>query len=386
MRKTISFLLVCILASAVAFAQPKSPGPSADNKRLVAYLKSHWKSPEDYVVSKFSDHDIVFVGEYHRIRHDVELIHNLIPRLYQARIYNLGIEFGCYEHQDRVDRLVTAEKYDEDLARWLMFQQFVGWGFKEYEDIYRKAWELNRSLPKGARRFRVVNLGYHADWSALKEQMTDEDWKKVWTQGDPDEHMAQVVIKEFVGKGQKALIYSGAHHAFTRYHQPVYDFQNQKFVRFNETRMGNIVYAKIPKRVFNIYLHAPWASRARFEDNIRPVVGVIDAVMSEFGNRRVGFDAKGSPFGDLPDTESYYSIGYPKFALAVYCDGYIFQKRLEDYEGVTVDPAFITEANFREAIANLPNFERRKFIKGPEDLVEGMRDDVDFKKRFRNLK
>ncbi|HAF16328.1 MAG TPA: hypothetical protein DHU55_04350 [Blastocatellia bacterium] len=386
MRKTVSFVIICILASAPAFAHRDSPSPSAQNEKLVAYLKSHWKSPEDYVVSKFSDHDIVFIGEYHRIKHDVELIHSLIPRLYKAGVYNLGIEFGCYEHQDKVDRLITADKYDEEMARWLMFQQFVAWGFKEYQNIYRKAWELNKSLPKGARRFRVVNLGYKADWSALKQQMTGEDWKKVWTQGDPDEHMAQIVLKEFVDKGQKALIYSGAHHAFTHYHQPIYDFQNQKFVRFNETRMGNLVYAKIPNRVFNIYLHAPWASRVRFEDNIHPAGGVIDAVMSEFGNQRVGFDVKGSPFGDLPDTESYYSIGYPNFTLAVYCDGYIFQKRLEDYEGVTVDPAFITEANFREAIANLPNFDRRKFIKKPEDLIEGMRDDVDFKRRFRNLK
>jgi hypothetical protein len=42
----------------MAFADQESPIPSADNKKLVAHLKSHGKSPEEYVVSKFSDHDI----------------------------------------------------------------------------------------------------------------------------------------------------------------------------------------------------------------------------------------------------------------------------------------------------------------------------------------
>lgn len=49
------------------------------NESLVTYLKTDWLSPEDYVISKFKDHDYVFIGEYHRIRHDVMLISNLIP-------------------------------------------------------------------------------------------------------------------------------------------------------------------------------------------------------------------------------------------------------------------------------------------------------------------
>jgi len=68
------------------------------------------------------------------------LIQNLIPRLYEAGVYNLGIEFGCHEFQDTVDYLVTAPTYDETLARWLMFKFASYWAFTEYEDIYRKAW------------------------------------------------------------------------------------------------------------------------------------------------------------------------------------------------------------------------------------------------------
>jgi hypothetical protein len=250
-RKTISWLIVFLLASAPVFAH-KEPSTNHEVDKLAKYLKSHWKSPENYVISKFADHDIVFIGEYHRIKHDVELIHKLIPRLYKAGIYNLGIEFGCYEHQDKVDQLITADTYDENTARWLMFQQLSSWGYKEYEDIYRVAWQLNRSLRKRARKFRVVNLGYGPNWPARKEEMTSADWDKVWWNGDPDEHMAGVVVKEFVNKGQKALIYSGNRHASTQYHQPIYDFEKKKFIRFNTTRMGNLVFNQIGYRAFNI--------------------------------------------------------------------------------------------------------------------------------------
>jgi hypothetical protein len=75
----------------------------AVKQELIQYLESHWKTPEEYVVSKFKDFDIVMIGEHHFIKHDVELIQNLIPYLYRIGVYNLGIEFGCYEYQRRAD-------------------------------------------------------------------------------------------------------------------------------------------------------------------------------------------------------------------------------------------------------------------------------------------
>lgn len=385
MRRTISLLIALLITSTTAFAQPAN-SPSPDQQKLVDYLKAHRMSPENYVVSKFRNHDIVFLGEYHRIKHDVELIHKLIPRLHKAGVYNLGIEFGCYEHQDKVDKLITAETYDENLARWLMFQQLSSWGYKEYEDIYRVAWQLNRSLPKRTRKFRVVNLGYRPNWPARKEDMTSADWDKVWWNGDPDEHMAGVVIKEFVNKGQKALVYSGNHHAFTQYHQPIYDFEKKKFIRFNTTRMGNLVFNKIGYRAFNIYLHAPWGSSMNPDVNTRPMNGVIDEVMAKLDNRRLGFDVKGSPFGKISDANSYYSLGHANFTLDKYCDGYIFQGRLQDYEGVTVDPLFVTDTNLEEAIAYLANPAFRKRVKKPEDLISAMRRSADMKSRLKNVK
>lgn len=388
MAKKVCFLLfgLSFIVFGTGAVKPWQDGTPAEKAELAGYLRSHWMSPEDYVVSKFRAHDVVFIGEYHRIKHDLELIHRLIPRLYQAGVYNLGIEFACHEFQDQADKLITAPEYDADLARWLMFQWSSFWGYVEYIDIYRKAWEVNRSLPEGKPKFRVVGLNYKPDWTAMQETMTPELWKKVWHKGDGDEHMANVILKEFVDKKLKALVYSGSHHAFTRYYQPVVDFEKKTVIRMSSRRMGNLVLEKIPDKVFNIFLHSPWSTKASFEKHNYPAGGVIDSLMSGFETKQVGFDVRDSPFGKLQDPETYYAYGYEDFTLADFCDGYIFQKPFADYEGVTVDELFITEKNLAEAILNIPNFAYRKYVKNPQDLLDGMRHDADMKRRFQDLR
>lgn len=376
-------LLLCL----VAFFPAPAKGPAAaDKAELAAYLKAHWASPEDYVVGKFKDHDIVFVGEYHRIKHDALLIQALIPKLYKAGITNLGMEFADYSDQALIDKLVDADSYDEDLARKITFDQFVFWGYKEYMDVFRAAWALNHSLPKGAPRFRVVGLNYSPNWKLMtvpKDQLTDELRKKIFYNGDGDEYMGGVILKEFVEKGQKALIYSGSHHAFTRYRQPNYDFDKKVLRRLVDDRMGNIVNAKIGARAFNIFLHSPWATRESFEKDALPVRGVVDEVMEGFEDKRVGFDTAGTPFGKLEDPGTYYAIGHEGFKLEDFCDGYIYQKAFKDYEGVTTDPLFITEKNLKEATENLPNPDARAFLKTPADFIRGMRHDADIPARFK---
>jgi hypothetical protein len=375
----IAILALLILATSGASAA--APG----EPQLAAYLAEHGKSPEDYVISKFATHQLVFLGEFHRIRHDVELVQRLIPRLYEAGIHNLGIEFGAEELQADADRLVTADVYDPVLARQLMFRWSPIWGYHEYIELYRAAWEVNHSRPKGAAPFRIVSLGYHADFSQLQSQRTLEAMRKVFSRGDPDDFMADVIKRSFLDKNEKALIYSGKHHAFTRYRLPMYN-PKTKQVMTRLVRMGNLVYRQAPDKVFLILLHAPIDSLSQTSKRIRPGSGLIDDVLeTRFSGRRFGFDIVGSPFGDLPDPDSYYSGGDAGFALRDWCDGYIYTKPLRKYEDVSVEPNFITEANLKEAVAQIANPDIRPKILSAKQYVDVLASDANVQESFRRL-
>lgn len=386
-----TFLVVAFLIYFPAVAVAKKPLPQLQpeqKQQLSEYLRQHWVTPEEYLVSKFKDHNIVFVGEYHRIKHDVHLIQNVIPLLYKAGVYNLGMEFGINEDQKQVDKLITAENYNEDLARSIMFDHYYAWGYKEYEDIYRAAWRLNRSLPPGSPKFRIVNLNYKPRYKFYKtdDKMTEADWNKMWWKGSSDTFMAAMIMREFVNRKEKALIYAGNHHAFTRYQQPRYDFKQKKLDGLENNRMGNLVYAKIGDQAFTIMLHCPWNTKTD-EKASYPAGGVIDAIMAGFDDTRVGFDVKNTPFGQLRDDSTYYSIGHNDFKFEDFCDGYIYQRHFSDYDGCAVDAKFINERNFQAVLKELSSTpDLQQLFKRPSDVIESIEEDADMKSRFRDLK
>jgi len=283
----------------------------------------------------------------------------LIPELYKNGIYTLAIEFGDAKDQYLVDSLITLPEFDRELAKKIMYSNDPLWGYKEYIDIYQTAWAVNnKNSGKGEPLFRVVNLSAHYD-----------PCKKggAWKDIDPDKYMAEVLFKEVISKGEKALVYSGNHHAFTRYHQPLYNFSKDTLVGFTTTRLGNVIYDSLKNRVFNIYLHAAWVSAEGWDDpSVLPVNGAIDSVMALFSYRPVGFDVVGTPFGKLTSSNSYYALGYPDFTLDKYCDGYIYQGRIIDYTPVTMETDFITKDN----IADLKEY--LKCLKVDEKLIDSL--------------
>jgi hypothetical protein len=382
---------LCVLVSAVtgpappAQKKPLSEVPEPLRTTLEAYLRDQALSPEAYVISKFLDHDIVLIGEHHFIKHQVEFVRSLIPLLYEAGVRDLGIEFGCHELQSEADALVTAETYDEALARRIMFRWGSYWPYVEYLGLYKKAWELNRSLPAGAPKFRIVGLDYKARFDLVRENMSDAQLRAVWHKGPRDEYMARTIIGEFVKKGKKALVYLGQHHAFTRYDAPDYDYDTKTLNGLLSHSTGNIVWRKIGARAFQICLHYPWqtASGARTYDY--PVDGIVDSLMKTAPVKRLGFDVAGSPFGRLGDPDTFYALGHKSFSFGDFCDGYIVEKPFGEYEGCSVDPLFITSENLAEAIANLPRAAVKTKIKTRGQFLEKMRWDADFRRLYPDL-
>jgi hypothetical protein len=392
----LEFTLICAIVAVFAVtgnATEKQPLPTLEpgqHAELRAWLDEHGTAPELYVASKFKDHDIVFLGEYHRIRHDVLLVKNLIPILYRSGVYYLGLEFLRAWDQVDIDSLLSADVYDEALANRLFWNEWPFWGFQEYVDILQAAWRLNKSLPPDARQFRVVGLNARMDWSHVwtkEDRANPEILKKVFLDGDPDEVMAGTIEREILSKGEKALIYSGINHAYTVFQQPIVDEEKGELVRLNSTRMGNRIYERIGDRSFTIFLHSPWPAVTGYADPyVYPVDGVIDALFAAIPpeKQRLGFDVKGSPFGKLLAETALWAYAAQDFRLEMYCDGWIFQMPLSQYKGVTVIPGWFNEANRLEAIAQIANPDPRvkRRDRTVKELMDSMTSDTDFKRRF----
>ena len=328
-------------------------------KSLLTHLNTHFQRPEEYIISKFKDHDIVFLGEFHRIRHDPELVQRLVPLLYQHGIYNLGMEFACRRDQALIDSLVTAPDYDQSVTNRILADFISTWGYQQYADIFKAVWQLNHNLPNSVRKFRLIGLNVFNNWSLVKteaDRYNPEILAKVYAEGYSDSVMAETVLREIVAKKDKALIYCGQNHAFTQYHQPMYDAQKDSIVGFFQDRLGLRVFKAIGRRAFTISLHAPW-NDPKYKKFVYPVNGAIDALMKEAGDQfyPVGFDTHDTPFGELTDTTSIYQVGYPDFKLTDFCDGYIFQKPISQYRTVTPIPGFINKHNVDWIRAHISN-------------------------------
>lgn len=366
--------------------------PSVETE-LNGYLQQHAQTPETYILSKFKDHDVVFLGEYHRIKHDPLLVQGLIPGLYKAGVRMIGIEFACARDQQVIDSLLTAPEYSQAVANRIFWRQWPFWGFQEYIDILKAAWQFNHSLPQEAPPFRILGLNAYMDWSYVwtpEDRSNPEIMKKVFAGGESDEVMANTIQREVLDKKEKVLIYSGCNHAYTRFHQPIINETTGELRSARTDRMGNRIYDLIGDRCFNIFLHSPWqpAVSTGGADEIYPVEGVIDALFAKLPpeKQRAGFDVKGSPFGKLTDSTSVWSRS-PGFKLDQFCDGWIFQKPLSQYEGCAIVPGWFTEANRLEAIAQIANPDPRVKNKNQtvDWLTQGMRQDTEFQRRFREL-
>jgi hypothetical protein len=364
---------------------------------LTEFFKNNAKSPENYIIDKFRTHDIVFVGEYHRIKHQVEFIHRLIPLLHQNNIFILGIEFACKKDQEKIDRLIFSKEYDENLAKQIQFHWGVYWPYQEYLDIYRTAWELNRTLPDSARKFSILGLNTYADFSFIKRPADLRNrykMERVLAQGDGDKVMAETIMENVVQKNEKALIYSGIHHAFTKYYQPVYDERKKKLLSKNESRMGNRVYDEIGDKAMTVFLHAPWVHEKSYTaPGIYPADGIIDAVMNTLENKYkpIGFDIRDNIFERIVIESSMYRRGYDDFTLSDFCDGYIYHMPLSQYEGVTGIENYINSDNFKQAVTQLPKIRFKKgmfkLMLGPESLNWlVIQDAVKMERRFKRYK
>jgi reactive intermediate/imine deaminase len=345
------FTLGTFAYSQDAAQPPADSPPTTGTSELLEYWQAHHKTPLDYLAEKFRHERWIFVGEFHRVRHDVELIVSLVPRLHETTdVRHLAMEFLCRDHTAEANRLVTAETYDRERMIDFFREQFPGWGYEEYLEIFHSTWASNRRLAEERGNFQLVGLHPCIDWETVNygtdPAAVAAEQKK---QDRYDEIMAEVLEESVLRPGHKALIFTGIAHATGKFAEYRYGTEEQLL------RMGNLVYRE-PYRedMFFVALHAPFYDHGTSKE-IYPFDGVLDELMLSFG-KDIGFDVVGTPFGSLVHRDrSKHAITAYSFG-EVY-DGYVmYRTPIKEYVGVTCIDDWITdEQEFRHYTRHVTN-------------------------------
>ena len=357
MRSLLRFIEICVGAAVLLiasyflyntpFKSKYSDLSPEELKVFTDYLDSSACDPFRFVSDKFTTHDVVLIGEPHRWKQEVDFVRELIPYLYRNNhVTVVGWEFGSSDYQSQVDSIVTAPYFDETAAIRVMRLRLWSWNYQEYLDFFKTIWELNRSIPDSAEKIRFLQLA--SDYDARKLNSPDPNVRlQEAIRSNYDGKMADIIEREVLRTGKKALWYSGLHHAFTSFRQPTYLFRVKNGA---DSRGGNLLFERFPDRVYLIALHFPALSRWAIVSELTqsdptyllPFAGVIDAVYDNY-RRPFAFDNSLSPFGELEDSYSYYSVDrWQPLTLKEFCDGYIILSSFQEAQAVTPIQAWVS--------------------------------------------
>jgi hypothetical protein len=328
-------------ASLLALVLSASAGVAAELPEAASHLADRGVPPVDYVASKFEAHEVVLLGEGHWVRHDVELVRDLV-RVHGGRAFGvLASELYPASEQATIDRVTAAETWDEAAAMSVL--RASAWPYRQYLDVLREAWAANRD--GSGRHLRVLALGPGEDWR-----------ERLLPRGETYEtFMAGLVAGQVGDPASRVLVHVGFHHAFTRYYQPD-QWRGQRVTRFMD-RMGNLLWRQLGQQVFMVALHPPFLCRDDEEfSTCPPVEGAIDCAADAAGGRPVGFDVAASPFAAL-SVRAHYATGYPDLRLVDLADGWVWQARPDALRLVDLIPleAFAPDdAALAEVLAHNP--------------------------------
>ena len=201
----ISGLLAGLALVAIVVAQTSAQqGP-----RAAVFL-----DPVTAIVDAFRTHSVVALGEDDGNEQQHALIRALIKdSRFVAAVDHVVVEFGNARYQDVIDRFVRVETVPDDTLRRVWqdtTQPHDVWDTPIYEAFFQEVRTVNASQPS-ERQLRVLLGDPPIDWDSLR---TREDLQR-WN-ADPlmhrDRYPADVVRREVLAKGRRALvIYGGMH-------------------------------------------------------------------------------------------------------------------------------------------------------------------------------
>lgn len=178
-----------------------------DNLAQIAITPS---DPLSVVFEAFKARQIVGIPDPHRNTATQALLLSLIrDRRFASVVDDIVVECGNALHQDVADRFVRGGDVDYDTLRkiWLdTTQAQPGCDTPQPEEVLRTVRAVNGSLPND-QRLRVLLGDPPIRWEEIKTKTDHRKWIEM-----RETYPADVVQREVVAKGRKALLVYGVGH------------------------------------------------------------------------------------------------------------------------------------------------------------------------------
>jgi uncharacterized RDD family membrane protein YckC len=348
---------------------------------FVNWLNKQAQSPKDYAVAMAKTHQVTLFGEQHDLKDNLDFFNSIIPDLYfKSGVRCVAMEVMPSSVNGEIEKLVNGKDYNDDLAMEIARSQgWKTWGDKEYWDVLKTVWKLNRSLPENAQKMRLV--GIDDDWQMANIVLLNIGGDKrgptpfvekfrifpmvkdLFNGSFRDNIMAHNIEKETIEKGDKGVVWVGSAHTPMQFAWA--QIKNHKIIAMSP-RMGLLLNQKYKGKIFQIELFHPFYPE--IENNAcAPVFqSFIENIMAKRANIPAGFSIKNSPFENIRDSCSGFFGLYPTITYGDLAQGLIFLKPFKDLQHCTWTKGYISNEMFMKYKPLYEVMATRKFSNAAE--------------------
>jgi hypothetical protein len=189
---------------------------ASGSRQTVAYaqdssVRAIPSDPVDVIRDAFTRHRLVGLGEVHRLREQHDFIRRVVADDRLAGVMqDVVVEFGNAGYQAIVDAYIAGEPVPLDSVReaWRNTTTVALWDAPSYERLFTTVRELNRARPPAA-RLRILLGDPPIRWDTLRTASQAFDWLE---NASRNVFYADVVEREVLAKGRRALLISGGGH------------------------------------------------------------------------------------------------------------------------------------------------------------------------------
>lgn len=379
MKKIVTTILISVGFCSAVLTQPL---PNDSIKPYVDYLNGEtFLSPKEYVLKSFEEKDIIVLCE--RLHPEFKQYEMIVEIVKDKRFTgNVYTEVGVFNTGQQINEFLLKENLTEIeikehlLAIFRNLDMFSLWPNYNYYYLLENIYQINQDRQLNE-KIQLFPLDVIFSWDSIK---CDEQYKMFMDMMEPQSIYPPVInrnaimAQHFISKyfqekhanpnKKKALVIMNTYHGYTRIPKCIPLPTEPKTYSTAE-----YIFKTFPNSTKGILINGISNSWELVAD------GKWDAAFRFTGNKNVGFDMKGTPFGKTK-FDMYNFGAYETVNFEYIFDGMVFYEPIENFEvvvgipGIFDDKAFVTEFYRRTALEERITIEEAMSSKEINDYIK----------------